>query len=174
MSNLRDTSIMEGVNPSKRIRLETGIPAVLDRLVTTPQQDMWPWYCIFVILFLQHKQFNISNLFENNIFNEKFEKFILILFNVLLVCYKFVTHGDVLNNHYPDCITNSCRAVKPKTLSKLLAVCHTSSIHCPYIVLDIQLSFNHPISNKNASATPPIAPKYHLMPQLFRFCHYTY
>lgn len=87
ISNLRDTSIMEGVNPSKRIRLETGIPAVLDRLVTTPQQDMWPWYCILVILFLQHKQFNISNLFENNIFGEKFEKFILIPLNVLLICY---------------------------------------------------------------------------------------
>lgn len=88
ISNLRDTSIMECVNPSKRIRLETGIPAVLDRLVTTPQQDMWPWYCIFVISFHQHKQLiNISNLFENNIFGEKFEKFILIPFNVLLIHY---------------------------------------------------------------------------------------
>lgn len=46
--------------------------------------------------------------------------------------------------------------------------------HHSKIVLDIQLSFNHPISIKNASATPPIAPKYHLMPQPFRFCHYTY
>lgn len=126
ISNLRDTSIMEGVNPSKRIRLETGIPSVLDRLVTTPQQDMWPWYCIFVILFLQHL---------NNLILVTFLKIIYLvrnlksLFSYCLMYYLFVTHGDVLNNHYPDCITNSCRAVEPKTLSKLLAVCHTSSIY---------------------------------------------
>lgn len=54
------------------------------------------------------------------------------LFSYRLMYYLFVTHGDVLNNHYPDCITNSCRAVEPKTLSKLLAVCHTSSIYIGY------------------------------------------
>lgn len=43
ISNLGDNSIIEG-NPCKRIRLETGVPAVLDKLMMTPQQEMWPWY----------------------------------------------------------------------------------------------------------------------------------
>lgn len=51
------------------------------------------------------------------------------LFSYRLMYYLFVRQGDVLNNYYPDCITNSGRAVEPKTLSKLLAVCHTSSIY---------------------------------------------
>lgn len=95
---------MEG-NPSKRIRLETGIPAVLDRLVTTPQQDMWPWYCILIILLLQHKQCHFGNLYKNSIFGEKLKKMILRPFG--RYSYVLLTYGDLLNNHYSDCITNS-------------------------------------------------------------------
>ncbi|KAG8256856.1 hypothetical protein J6590_061139 [Homalodisca vitripennis] len=55
ISNLNDTSMMEG-NPTKRIKLETGVQAILDKLVMTQQQDMWPWLSLLSALSNKHPE----------------------------------------------------------------------------------------------------------------------
>lgn len=42
VSNLNETAVLEG-NAPKRIKLETGVTAVLDRMAASSQADMWPW-----------------------------------------------------------------------------------------------------------------------------------
>lgn len=57
ISNLNETAMLEG-NAPKRIKMETGVSAVLDRMALSPQADMWPWY---VELHLSCEHYKLTN-----------------------------------------------------------------------------------------------------------------